>query len=34
MITDGNPSSSTMEKLLGKDGAEKFFREVVMPITK
>ena len=33
MIKDGNPSSATMEKVLGKDGAERFFREVVMPLT-
>ncbi len=32
MVADGNPSSSTMEKVLGKDGAEKFFREIVMPV--
>ena len=32
MINEGNPSSSTMEKLLKKDGAERFFRTVVMPL--
>ena len=32
MITEGNPSSGTMEKVLGKDGAERFFRSVVMPV--
>ena len=32
MIREGNPSSSTMEKLLKKDGAERFFRTVVMPL--
>lgn len=32
MIQDGNPSSSTMEKVLKKDGAEHFFRTVVMPV--
>lgn len=34
MITEGNPSSGTMEKVLGKDGAERFFRSVVMPVPK
>ncbi len=34
MIADGNPSSGTMEKVLGKDGAERFFRCVVMPVPK
>ncbi len=32
MITEGNPSSSTMERVLGKAGAEAFFRTAVMPI--
>lgn len=32
MIQNGNPSSSTMEKVLKKDGAEHFFRTVVMPV--
>ena len=32
MVTEGNPSSGTMEKVLGKDGAERFFRTVVMPV--
>ncbi len=34
MITEGNPSSGTMEKVLGKDGAEWFFQNVVMPVPK
>ena len=32
MIEEGNPSSSVMEKVLGKEGAERFFRTVVMPL--
>ncbi len=32
MVNEGNPSSGTMEKVLGKDGAERFFRSAVMPI--
>ena len=32
MVNEGNPSSATMEKLLGKAGAETFFRKVVMPV--
>ena len=32
MITEGNPSSGTMEKVLGKDGAERFFKTAVMPV--
>ena len=31
MIRDGNPSSGTMEKVLGKKGAVEFFRTAVMP---
>lgn len=32
MVREGNPSSATMEKVLGKAGAETFFRSAVMPI--
>lgn len=32
MIEEGNPSSSVMEKVLGKEGDERFFRTVVMPL--
>lgn len=32
MMKEGNPSSATMEKVLGKEGAETFFRDVVMPL--
>ncbi|MDO5520439.1 MAG: hypothetical protein Q4G58_08105 [bacterium] len=32
MINEGNPSTSTLEKVLGKKGAAKFFETVVMPI--
>ncbi len=32
MIEKGNPSSSTLEKLLGKDGAAKMFETAIMPI--
>lgn len=34
MITDGNPSSKTLNMLLGKEGADRFMREIVMPIPK
>ena len=30
MINEGNPSSKTLEKLLGKEGATGFMKEVVM----
>ena len=33
MVTQGNPSSETMNKVLGTDGAESFFRNAVMPLT-
>ena len=32
MITEGNPSSKTLEMLLKKDGAVRFMEEVVMPV--
>ncbi|MBR5979527.1 MAG: hypothetical protein IK029_01895 [Oscillospiraceae bacterium] len=32
MITEGNPSSSTLHLLLGKIGAERFMKQAVMPI--
>lgn len=31
MLTLGNPSSATLEKVLGKEGAERMFREAIMP---
>ena len=31
MITQGNPSSATLERLLKKDGAVTFMKDVVMP---
>ena len=31
MWTLGNPSVGTMTKVLGKDGAERFFKAVIMP---
>lgn len=34
MIAEGNPSSGTMERVLGKEGAERFFRTVVMPMNQ
>lgn len=34
MIADGNPSSKTLNMLLGKEGADRFMREIVMPIPK
>lgn len=33
MATRGNPSSATLKKLLGSDGAERFYRTLVMPAT-
>lgn len=32
MCEKGNPSSATLEKLFGKEGAKKFFKEVIMPV--
>ena len=32
MISEGNPSSKTLEMLLKKDGAIRFMKEAVMPI--
>lgn len=32
MITLGNPSSDTLRKVLGKDGAEAMFRTAIMPV--
>lgn len=32
MIEKGNPSSSTLEKLLGKGGAAKMFETAIMPV--
>ena len=34
MLREGNPASSTMEKVLGKDGAKRFFCSTVMPLEK
>lgn len=31
MITEGNPSSSVMEKVFGREGAARFFTACVMP---
>lgn len=33
MVQDGNPSSATLERVLGKTGAETFFRNHIMPCT-
>jgi hypothetical protein len=33
MVRDGNPSSGALERALGKQGAEVFFRSIVMPAT-
>lgn len=33
MIRQGNPASATLERVLGKAGAERFFRTLVMPET-
>ena len=32
MVREGNPSTGTLEKVLGKEGAEAFFRQIVMPL--
>jgi len=32
MITLGNPSSDTLNKVLGKEGAETMFRAAIMPV--
>ena len=33
MVEQGNPASATLEKVLGKERAEAFFRTAVMPAT-
>lgn len=33
MIREGNPSSKTLNMLLGKEGAERFMKEIIMPIS-
>ncbi len=33
MLNKGNPSSETLNKVLGKDGAKSFFEKVIMPIS-
>ena len=32
MVKEGNPSTAALTKTLGKEGAEDFFRTVVMPV--
>ena len=32
MIEEGNPSTAALTKTLGQEGAEAFFRTVVMPV--
>lgn len=32
MLTLGNPSSATLEKVLGREGAETMFRTAIMPV--
>ena len=32
MVREGNPSTAALTKTLGKEGAEAFFRTVVMPV--
>src|SRR5574344_124449 len=32
MVTEGNPSSSVLRRVLGKTEAEKFFRTIIMPV--
>ena len=33
MVREGNPSSATMSRVLGRAGAETFFRTAVMPVS-
>ncbi len=33
MVTEGNPSDATMTRVLGADGAKRFYSSVVMPPT-
>ena len=32
MLTLGNPSSGTLNKVLGKEGAEEMFKRAIMPV--
>lgn len=32
MVKEGNPSTAALTRTLGKEGAEAFFRTVVMPV--
>ena len=32
MVQEGNPSTAALTKTLGKEGAEAFFKTVVMPV--
>ena len=32
MLTEGNPSSGTMEKVLGKEGSIRFYKQCIMPL--
>jgi hypothetical protein len=32
MIREGNPSTAALTRTLGQEGAETFFRTVVMPV--
>ena len=32
MVKEGNPSTAALTRTLGKEGAETFFRTVVMPV--
>lgn len=32
MLTRGNPSSGTLNKVLGKEGAEEMFKRAIMPV--
>ena len=34
MITEGNPASQTLNKVLGKEQAVTFFQQYVMPLEK
>lgn len=33
MVREGNPSSAAMSKVLGRAGAETFFRTAVLPVS-
>ncbi|MCH3942276.1 MAG: hypothetical protein WAY93_01370 [Atopobiaceae bacterium] len=34
MVEEGNPSSDALSKVLGREGAERFFRTAIMPVKR